>query len=125
VQGYLFTLAGGSGGAGFVDGAFDASAFDSPHDVAVSADGTVYVADTGNNCIRAVDAATGVVTTIAGNGALGSADGPLLTSTFSGPTGLAVGYTGAGVLLYVADRGNHRVRLVDVGAGVVSCYAGR
>ncbi|KAG5183802.1 hypothetical protein JKP88DRAFT_257596 [Tribonema minus] len=136
-QGYLFTLAGGgaAGGAGagaggglpgYADGVGAAARFNAPHDVAADAAGNIYVADTGNNRIRRVDAA-GAVTTVAGDGSAGAADGAALGASFSSPTGIAVGYRNgtAEVLLYVADRANHRVRVVDVAAGTVACYAGR
>lgn len=58
----------GGGGAGFEDGTFDAARFRDPHGLAV-ADGTLYVADTGNHAIRAVDLSGRRVETLAGTGA--------------------------------------------------------
>jgi NHL repeat len=125
-QGYLFTLAG-SGSAGYADGVGAAARFSSPHDVAADASGNVYVADTGNHCIRKVTPA-GLVTTVAGTGAAGHADGAAAAATFSRPTGVAVSYENGAALppvLYVADRGNHRIRRIDTATATVTCYAGR
>lgn len=72
-QGYAVTLAGGNG-AGYRDGAGAQARFNSPQGVAVDANGTVYVADTGNHRIRMVRP-DGTVTTIAGTGVAGHRDG--------------------------------------------------
>jgi DNA-binding beta-propeller fold protein YncE len=125
-QGYLFTLAGGEQ-AGFADGPSLSAQFRGPEGVAVDSAGIVYVADTGNHVIRMFSPSTGQVTTLAGDGQAGWQDGPLATSRFSSPSGLAVlsvGTDGQAVLA-VADRGNHRIRLVDLAAGEVTCLVGR
>jgi hypothetical protein len=57
----------GGDAAGFADGAGAAASFDRPHGVATSGT-TLYVADTGNHALRAVDLATGAVRTLAGTG---------------------------------------------------------
>jgi hypothetical protein len=75
----------------------------------------VYVADTYNHRIRRVDPQTGQVTTVAGTGQPGLADGPLAAARFDEPGGLAV----ARGVLYVADTNNHAVRAVDLARGEV------
>jgi sugar lactone lactonase YvrE len=80
-------------------------------DVAAAPDGTVYVADTGNDCVRAV-APDGNITTVAGKcGQPGFAGdgGPAVAALLDRPTGLAVDPAGN---LYVADSHNQRVRIV-------------
>ena len=91
-------------------------AFDTPTGLAVDDDGTVYIADTGNNVIRAMDS-DGNVTTYAG-GEEGCTLGTLKQVRFSQPTGL---YYADGVL-YVADSGNHRI--VAIENGMVTLVAG-
>ena len=76
-----------------------------------------------NDCIRRVDARTGVITTCAGCGEAGySGDGgPATRARFNEPYGIAVDNAGN---IYVADRHNHCVRRIDGGSGVVSTFAG-
>jgi sugar lactone lactonase YvrE len=115
-SGTLSTLAGG--GRGCVDGTGATARFDTPTGTAVGADGSVYVADTGNHCIRRVTPA-GQVTTLAGRcGWVGFQDGGAAGALFSSPQGLAV--TADGTLL-VADSGNNALRRVR--AGQVSTWA--
>ncbi|MCF7676529.1 MAG: hypothetical protein K9M97_14360, partial [Akkermansiaceae bacterium] len=70
----------------------------------------VYVADSGNHRIRKIEAATGLVTTLAGTGGAGFADGANSTAQFFSPQALAVDPTGNVV---VADTGNRRIRVID------------
>ncbi len=112
------TLAG-SMRQGFAEGPVATAAFDAPHDVAVSEKGVVYVADTGNNRIRRIR--DGVVSTLAGHADAGHADGKATEARFRRPTGLSFGADG---FLYVADRGNHCIRRIDVKTGEVDTYAG-
>ena len=121
------TLAGTGATSGFVDatGADARFRFDSPSSAAVDTAGNVYVADTSNHAIRRITPA-GVVTTFAGSagvagfGESGAVDGTGTAARFSSPTGLAI--DGAGNL-YVADSGNHAIRMITP-AGVVSTLAG-
>ena len=94
------------------DGVGHAAKFQHPLGVAV-AKGRLYVADTYNHAIRAIDLATGQVTTPWGTGAPGSADAP---AAFYEPSGLAV----AGSRLLVADTNNHRLRSIDLASGKVT-----
>jgi WD40 repeat protein len=80
---------------------------------------TTYVADTGNDTIRAIAIATGTVTTLAGAaGQPGHVDGSLLDARFDAPQGLAL--DAASHMLYVGDMLNRVVRRIDLGKGVVS-----
>jgi DNA-binding beta-propeller fold protein YncE len=79
----------------------------------------VYVADANNNEIRKVSAA-GVVTTLAGSGAIGNVDGNGAAATFFHPAGVAVDANGN---VYVADTDNNLVRKITP-AGAVTSFAG-
>ncbi|MGQ9697996.1 MAG: NHL domain-containing protein, partial [Armatimonadota bacterium] len=90
--------------------AVDASLF-SPTSVAVAPDGTLYIADSGNNRVRRVDARTGIITTAAGTGTDGfSGDGgPATEAQLDYPFDVEVTPTGD---LLISDFGNHRIRRV-------------
>ena len=105
--GVVTTLAG-NGTPGFADSPGTTARFNAPTGVAVAADGTVYVANSNNQRIRKITPG-GEVSTLAGDGAFGSADGPGTTARFNAPYGAAVGMDGN---VYVADSGNHRIRRV-------------
>lgn len=112
-DGTITTVAGMDGAAGF-DGdhalAVDAH-LNRPSGVAVDRAGNLYIADTANHRVRRVDAVTGVITTVAGNGSSGFAGdyGPATGATLNSPTSIAVDSDG---LLYIADTGNERIRVV-------------
>ena len=84
---YTVSTLAGSGVAGFADGVGTAAKFNVPRGLAISADGTIYVADQGNYRIRRVSP-TGEVVTIAGTGASGVVDGSGDTARFSAPYGI-------------------------------------
>ncbi len=117
--GVVTTLAGSAGNPGSADGAGSAARFNSPLGVAVDISGNLYVADFYNHSVRKVTAG-GVVTTLAGVGSVGSADGTGSTASFFGPYGMAV--DGAGNA-YVTDGYNNTVRKITAG-GVVTTLAG-
>ena len=104
------TLAGGSG-AGNADGTAGNAQFTGPQGLALNGS-TLFVADTGNRMVRAVNTATGAVVTIAGSGTSGFADGPAASASFGAPSAITVGPNGT---LFVADGG--RVR--SIAGGVV------
>ena len=104
---------------GFADGPGATARFSDPFGVAVDGAGNVYVADTGNQRIRRIDA-TGFVTTLAGTGDVGFTDGPGASALLNNPMGVAVDVAGN---VYVADRYNHRIRRIDP-AGNVTTFAG-
>jgi len=104
----------GDGTPGFADGPGNTARFDHPSDIAVDVAGNLYVADELNHRIRKITPG-GNVTTIAGSNIAGFADAPLATNgQLLFPTGIAV--DAAGTNIYIADRGNHRIRLVSGGA---------
>jgi thiol-disulfide isomerase/thioredoxin len=96
------------------DGRGDAARFQHPLGVAW-ADGRLFVADTYNHRIRAIDPSTRRVTTFAGTGVAGHADGKASRARFYEPGGVSA----AAGMLYVADTNNHSIRRVDVRTGDV------
>jgi sugar lactone lactonase YvrE len=96
-----------------------AARLDNPQGIAVDANANVYIADTNNNRIRKINAATGIITTIAGNGATGyNGDNiPATTATLALPQGIALDPAGN---LYIADFYNNRIRKVTAATGLIS-----
>ncbi len=115
------TVVAGTGTQGFSGDGGPASAaeLNSPSSVAVGGDGTLYIADIGNQRIRAVEA--GSISTFAGSGARGySGDGgPAISAALNRPAAIAIDSTGA---LLISDQGNQRVRRVR--AGQITTIAG-
>jgi sugar lactone lactonase YvrE len=92
--------------------------------VALSPDeATLYIADTANHRVRAVDIASGVITTLAGNGEQGSAGdgGPATAAQLDEPVDVDCDAAGD---VYVCDAGGSVVRRVDVSAKTISTVAG-
>ena len=116
-KGEVSTLAGGR--EGFTDGEGASASFNTPSALAVDGEGNLYVADTANNRIRKVTP-EGKVSTLAGDGTAGFADGQAARAQFNAPVGVAVDKDGN---VYVADTYNDRVRVVSKD-GVVKTLAG-
>ncbi|MEO6324750.1 MAG: hypothetical protein ABIT01_16635, partial [Thermoanaerobaculia bacterium] len=125
--GVITTVAGSTGqGEGFAgDGGPATSArLSSPYAVVLDAAFNIYIADTGNSRIRKVTSATGVISTIAGNGATDFAGdgGPATAATLFGPFSLTLDATGRHVL--VSDTFHGRIRRIDADTGVITTIAG-
>jgi sugar lactone lactonase YvrE len=105
----------GTGSPGQADGIGTTAKFSSPMGLALDKAGNLYVADYYNHCIRRLSAPTAdgktTVSTVAGNGFKGFADGPRAQARFASPTAVAVDKTGN---LYVADSENGRIRKVQL-----------
>jgi len=123
-SGIITTVAGTPGVQGYSgDGAAATQAkLTSPEGVALDEAGNLLIADTGNNVVREIDAATGTIRTVAGTGVAGfNGDGQAATiAQLNSPWSVAVAQDGS---IYIADLMNNRVRKVSV-SGVISTVAG-
>jgi trimeric autotransporter adhesin len=119
----IITTIVGNGTAAYSgdNGPATSATLNKPSAVAEGSGGNLYVADTGNNVIRQVNA-TGTITTVAGDGTAGySGDGgPAVSATLNSPYGLAIDGSGN---LYIADANNNVVRLVTA-AGIITTVVG-
>lgn len=117
-EGKVETIAGSS--EGFSDGNALQAQFNTPSGVAIDRAGNIIIADTSNNRIRKLSTDGSRVSTIAGTGVAGFADGRTDEAQFDGPIGLAVDKTGN---LFIADTYNDSIRKVTT-EGVVTTVAG-
>jgi trimeric autotransporter adhesin len=122
--GAIQTIAG-NGSAGYAGDAGPATsaALSAPASVSEDRFGNLFIVDSGNNVIRRVDAATGIISTVAGNGSAGySGDGAAATSAeLRTPQRVAVDVFGN---IYIADSANHVIREVSATNGDISTVAG-
>jgi sugar lactone lactonase YvrE len=116
-EGVVSTFAGSV--EGYADGSGSNAKFNTPSGIAIDSSSNLYVADTGNNRIRKISPA-GLVTTLAGSGETGRADGIGSAATFNGPIGIAVDSRG---VAFVADTYSDCIRKIEPD-GQVSTIAG-
>jgi sugar lactone lactonase YvrE len=114
-DGVVSTVAG-TGEAGYRDGPAAQAQFNGPIGIAVDRAGRIVVADTYNDRIRVVGP-DGMVSTLAGSGHSGLADGRGLGARFSSPGGVAVDAAGT---VHVADTGNNLIRTIDAAGFVLT-----
>ncbi len=121
-SGIISTVAGTGAGGFFGEGvAATAAQLNNPAGIAIDASGNCYFADAANSRVRKVSTA-GIITTVAGTGAVGSGgDGFAATAaTLNSPVGVYIDGTGN---IYISDGGANRVRKVNA-AGIISTFAG-
>jgi sugar lactone lactonase YvrE len=115
----------GDGEQGLRDGFADEAQFNQPHGLELSADGeTLYVADTRNHALRAVDLASGAVTTLAGDGTRANvypvSGSPAKDNALASPWGLLL----VGDTLYMGMAGTHQIWTIDLAAETLTVFAG-
>jgi streptogramin lyase len=96
---------------GHRDGAIDAAQFRTPAQIFCDADGNMYVADSGNHCIRRITPEMMVETVLGMPGTAGWKDGGREEALFNNPRGIGIAQDGT---VYVADNGNNRVRKLSI-----------
>lgn len=121
----VITTVAGTGRADFSgDGSLAVGAsLNAPESVAIDSKGNLFISDTGNHCIRKVDADTGKITTVAGKGKMSGFDGDngqATSALLDSPSGITLDRQGN---LFIADFNNSRIRKVDVNS-VITTVAG-
>jgi sugar lactone lactonase YvrE len=124
--GIIITIAGDNTVGYDGDGKLAANAnLDQPSGVALDGAGNLYIADTGNNVVREIYAATGIINTVAGNGTAGFGGDTLLATSSQTmlfqPQNVALDAAGN---LYISDTDNQRIRRVDAVTGIITTVAG-
>ena len=113
----------GSGSPGFIDGPMELAALSRPHGLFVQRD-VLYVADTGNHAIRAIELRTGDITTVCGAGRPGTT----VEGSLADPRAVALDQPRdvvlAGDKLYIATAGDNRVWRLDLGTSTIAAVAG-
>lgn len=119
----IVTTLAGNGSAGFGDGPTNAASFSGLSGITVDG-ATIIVTDSRNQRLRTLPYGArygdGAVATLAGGATAGLANGPATSARFNTPTGVARAADGT---LYVADQGNHVIRMITPG-GAVATFAG-
>ncbi len=97
--------------------------FDQPHDLRIDDDGNLYVSDLGNSTIRRIDAASGIITTIAGSGATGRGGdgGPAVEAELDTHCGIAIDRDGN---VFISSEWANNIRRIDARAGIIDRFAG-
>ena len=134
VTGVITTVAGSASelpGFSGDGGPATSAVMNGPGSVALDAQGNLFIVDAGNQRVRRVDAATGIITTVAGSGVPNAAGqvaggfsgdgGPATSAQLAEPWGVALDAHGN---LFIADTGNHRIRRVDAASGIITTVAG-
>ena len=128
--GIITTVAGNGSGDGCAGGGFGGDGGPAtkaelfcPYGVAIDASGDLFISDSGNQRVREVNAQTGVIATIAGNGTYGySGDGGAATDAMIGnPQQLALDSSSN---LYIAEQGKCVIAKVNLSTGIISTVAG-
>jgi large repetitive protein len=125
----IITTIAGTGDAGYSGDGSVASAsnvtLNGPSGVGLDGAGNLYIADTGNNVVREISAITGLINTVAGNGAAGfQGDSQLASAStveLNSPQGVTADAAGN---LYIADTSNQRIRRVDAVTGIITTAVG-
>ncbi len=114
-----------AGGGDYVGDGLPATAaiIRSPQGLATDAAGNIFIADNANLLVRRVDVATGLISTIAGNGLFydNNEDGKPATRSALDPADVAFDANGD---LYIADPGNSRIKKLDMRTGILFFFAG-
>lgn len=122
--GQLSTIAG-TGEKGYTGdgGPATKAKLNEPYEIRFDADGNLYCVEMQNHVVRRIDAKSGVITTVAGTGesGFGGDGGPATKARFSQPHSIALDNHDR---LFIADIGNHRLRVLDLKSGIVETFAG-
>jgi len=122
-EGKLSLIAGGPGGSEGDGGPAKNSKLTIPIHMAVDSNGNIYISERQSNCIRKIDAKSGVINAVAGTGkaGFGGDGGPASAALLNNPLGITVDSKDN---LYIADLLNNRIRKINNQTGVISTIAG-
>ena len=124
-KGLIETICNTSGVPSYTgDGGLAVNAtLNTPRGIAIDGAGNLYIADSGNNVVREINAANGHITTIAGNGtATYNGDGAATSVSLNGPYGVTVDAAGD---VYIADTNNQRIREFVAATSTITTVAGK
>ncbi len=123
VAGNGYASGNGAGGFSGDGGPATAAELSGPSAIALDAAGDLFIADSVNDRIREVNHATGIITTMAGNGIVGFSgdNGSATAAELDSPKGITVNSAG---LLFIADSFNNRIREVNLATGTITTVAG-
>ena len=120
----IITTVAGNNNAGFFgdNGPATLGKLSFPSSVTVDNSGNLFIADYGNSRIRKVNNATGIISTIAGNGhsTFTGNNGPASAATLNRPTAVFMSKHG---VLYISDYGNDQIRTINQ-QGIINAFAG-
>ena len=117
----ISTIAG-SGSNGNQNGNILIASFNNTNSIAIdwiNSPEIIYVADSGNYCIRRISQTSSLVSTFAGNcSQAGYQNGPLLSASFYNPNSIRYLSSSSGTKLLIADKGNNVIRMIDISLGI-------
>ena len=120
----IYTI-GGTGVGGYTgdNGQATNARVDRPYGITIDTSGNLYIVDMYDDVVRKIAKATGVVSTICGIGIGGyyGDNGPATAAHMEQPTGICIDNTGN---LYIADKGNNRIRKISTSTGIITTVAG-
>lgn len=121
----VITTVAGTGEKGYTgnNGPATKAKLNEPYEVRFDKDGNMFFVEMQNHIVRKVDAATGMISLVAGSGEKGfSGDsGPATQARMNRPHSIALDNSGS---LYICDIGNHRIRRVNLKSGIITTFAG-
>ncbi len=124
-SGIITTVAGTGGVSGYSGdgGPAESARLFEPYEIRFDQAGNLFFVEMKNHIVRRVDAASGMISTVAGSGQPGSGGdgGPAVNAQLNRPHSIALDTSGD---LFICDIGNHRIRRVDAATGVISTWCG-
>lgn len=120
----IITTVAGNGSGGYSgDSGLAVNASVTPESIAIDSHDNLFISDHYNNVIRKVNALTGIITTVAGNGTAGFSgdNGPAINAQLNQPHDVIVDSSGN---IYITDGRNFRIRKVDAVTGIITTIAG-